>query len=243
MRKEVVLAILICLLIGLNYGFVNNSIIEFLDDSETGMVERIVDGDTVIIKGNSTRLLGINTPERGEKYYSEAKSFLNELILNKTVRLEFGKDKTDKYGRRLAYIIFEGRNINVEIVKNGFANTYIYDRDVYSSKLEEAWQECLANGKNLCEKSSDKCANCIELKKIDLNKQEIVLKNNCESCKLTNWSIKDEGRKKFVFGKFILEDEISISSKDFGEDYVWTETGDTLFLRDAEGKLVLWEKI
>jgi len=26
-----------------------------------------------------------------------------------------------------------------------------------------------------------------------------------------------------------------------GKDYVWTSTGDTLFLRDDEGKLVLWE--
>jgi len=26
-----------------------------------------------------------------------------------------------------------------------------------------------------------------------------------------------------------------------GESYVWTKTGDTLFLRDEEGKLVLWK--
>ena len=24
------------------------------------------------------------------------------------------------------------------------------------------------------------------------------------------------------------------------DDYIWTEAGDTLFLRDNEGKLVLW---
>jgi len=27
------------------------------------------------------------------------------------------------------------------------------------------------------------------------------------------------------------------------EDYVWAKTGDTLFLRDGKGKLVLWEVI
>ncbi|MCL4419217.1 hypothetical protein M1146_03895 [Patescibacteria group bacterium] len=60
---------------------------------------------------------------------------------------------------------------------------------------------------------------------------------------LKNWEIKDEGRKKFIFGNFILEKnrEIKITAEDFNEEYVWTETGDTLFLRDEEGKLVLWK--
>ena len=26
-----------------------------------------------------------------------------------------------------------------------------------------------------------------------------------------------------------------------GEDYVWTDSGDTIFLRDEKGKLVFWE--
>ena len=46
-----------------------------------------------------------NSPERGEPYYAEAKEFLNERILNKTVRLEFGKDKYDRYNRKTSLSI------------------------------------------------------------------------------------------------------------------------------------------
>jgi len=48
---------------------------------------------------------------------------------------------------------------------------------------------------------------------------------------------------RFVFENFILISyaEAEISNKDFNETYVWTKTGDTMFLRDNEGKLVLWE--
>ncbi|MDP2672340.1 MAG: lamin tail domain-containing protein, partial [Nanoarchaeota archaeon] len=60
-------------------------------------------------------------------------------------------------------------------------------------------------------------------------------------------------RKNFIFPNFNLNSEKEVvvkvgegtSNEEVlfwkGEDYVWTETGDTLFLRDSEGKLVLWE--
>ncbi len=82
------------------------------------------------------------------------------------------------------------------------------------------------------------------------------MKNICNiNCELTNWEIKDEGRKKFIFPVFILNAKNSVEiivSKENEEntdvklfwirkDYVWTRTGDTFFLRDNKGKLVLWE--
>ena len=94
---------------------------------------------------------------------------------------------------------------------------------------------------------------CIELKELNHNSQEIIFYNSCDfSCDLTNWNIKDEGRKNFVFPEFILNSKKSIKIKVgegpdsenilyWKEDYVWTNTGDTLFLRDPKGKLVLWE--
>jgi len=138
-----------------------------------------VDGDTLIINGNSTRLLGINTPERGEKYYNEAKNFLSELVLNKTVKLEYIEDRYDLYKRTLAYIILDDKNINSEIVRSGFANLYIYNSDKYTGELKRAWQECIENNKYLCEKSNNECAKCIELKELDVKTQTLVLYNNC----------------------------------------------------------------
>ena len=106
---------------------------------------------------------------------------------------------------------------------------------------------------NLCEVSMDKCASCINLKEFNPDKQEIIFYNNCSfDCNLTNWDIKDEGRKHFKFSDFILQKNsdvtILIGEEENnqttlfwkGQKYVWTKTGDTLFLRDEEGDLVLW---
>ena len=50
-----------------------------------------------------------------------------------------------------------------------------------------------------------------------------------------------EGRKKFNFNSILKSNaEVTITSKDFGKDYVWTSTGDSIFLRDKENKLVLY---
>lgn len=256
-KKEIlVLIFLTILFLILNYNFLDSRLQNFLEEKEAGVVERIVDGDTAIINGNSTRFLGINTPEKGEKYYQEAKDFLGSLILNKTIELQFGKDKIDKYKRKLAWVILDGKNVNIEMVRNGFANVYVLDDKKYENELKNAWEECLANGKNLCEKSKDKCADCIELKNLDVKNQSAIFYNKCDfNCDLTGWNIKDEGRKNFYFPNFILEQnkEVKISvgnrtdSKDVlfwkGEEYVWTATGDTLFLRDKNRELILWKEI
>lgn len=255
-KKGIILVcILALLLFAIDYRFLDGELSKALYEKDYATVNRVIDGDTIVTdEGIHVRLLGINTPEKGEKYHDEAKNFLESLILNKTVLLEYGPERTDKYGRTLAYVILDGENANVKQVEDGFANFYIYDKDKYTILLEEAWAKCIENGKNLCEKSKDKCASCIELKKIDLKKQEVELVNNCNiKCNLTNWGIKDEGRKNFNFGNFILDKEVSVivgngtNTKDTlfwkGEEYVWTAGGDSLFLRDGEGKLVLWEEI
>ena len=224
-------------------------------DYEIVHVERVIDGDTIVADNNSTRLLGINSPEKGELYYEEAKEFLENLILNKSVRLKFGKDKYDRYNRVLAYVYFENKNVNLEIVKQGLANFYFPSgKDVYYSDFKKAWEECVNDNINLCEASVDECAECVKLNELNYNSQTVVLYNKCNlQCDLTGWNIKDEGRKNFIFPSFILESQKEViievgegtntNNKLFwtGETYVWTRSGDSLFLRDEDGKLVLWE--
>ena len=62
---------------------------------------RAVDGDTVDSSIGKIRLLGINTPEKKQPYYQEAKDFM-ENYENKTIAAEV--HEKDKYGRYLAYI-------------------------------------------------------------------------------------------------------------------------------------------
>ena len=82
------LTTLILIFLTLNYSYFDKTLEEILSTDKFVTVTRIVDGDTVVVDGNTTiRLLGINCPERGEKYYDEAKIFLNESILNKSLKL------------------------------------------------------------------------------------------------------------------------------------------------------------
>ena len=234
------------------YGFLDAKLQGYLVNYETAFIDRVIDGDTVESNGTSIRLLGINTPERGEEYYSEAKEFLEDLVLNKTVRLEFGKDRKDRYGRTLAYLYLGNENINQKLIEEGYANFYFPSgKDIYYNKFFLAWEEC---NENLCEISNNKCSNCIKLKTFDYENEIIVFENICSfDCELTNWEIKDEGRKKFIFQKFVLEPNKQVTiligeGKDkedtlywIRKDYVWTDSGDTLFLRDEKGFLVLWK--
>ncbi|MFH1608378.1 MAG: thermonuclease family protein [archaeon] len=250
--KQVFLLIfLIGLLVLINYNFIDDWLEKSLLAYEIGVVERVIDGDTVVINNESVRLLGINSPEKGEKYYNEAKVFLEEVVLGEEVRLEFGKDRYDQYDRLLAYVYINRKNVNLELVLNGFANYYFLGKDKHYEDFVDAWKNCVDN---LCKKSVDRCASCIELKEFDYENEIVIFYNKCDfDCELGGWEIKDEGRKKFVFPEFTLKQnkEITIEvgkgenseGKLYWErdDYVWTDTGDTLFLRDREGGLVLWE--
>lgn len=92
------------------------------------LVTNVIDGDTadIIINGKTERLRfsGINTPEKNECYYQEAKDKLKELILNKEIYIQ--QDKTDKgkYGRLLRYIYLDDLLINEYLVEYGYARVY-----------------------------------------------------------------------------------------------------------------------
>ena len=146
------------------------------------------------------------------------------------------------YDRDLAYLFEEnGENINKKLIEAGYANAYFPEgKDNYYSSFMSAWKICTETGnKNLCRKSSDICANCIEIHKFGPD-EDLILYNSCSfNCNLTGWSVKDEGRKKFVFEDFVLKsnNQVTLTAADFNQTYVWTNTGDTIFMRDKKGDL------
>lgn len=230
-QKDVlVLVLLIIALVAVNYSWLDDALDNFLNTYEQVHVDRIIDGDTIESNSTSIRLLGINTPERGEYFYEEAKEFLEQEILNKTVALKYGKERYDKYERVLAYIFFNNQNINLLLVEEGYANIYFPSgKDQYYNQFIEAWEDCIDKNVNLCEASQHVCAQCISI-----NKNNII--NNCGfSCDIIDWRIKAEGRQNIIFSE-VLE-----SSEELGFELELTPEGDTLFLRDDAGGLVVWE--
>jgi len=89
----------------------------------SGTCYKVVDGDTIDVEGvGRIRFVGVNTPERGESGYQEAKNFVKEMCLGKTVGLNIDDKKNkDKYGRTLAVVYVDGINLNQELLKKGYA--------------------------------------------------------------------------------------------------------------------------
>ena len=107
-------------------------------------VKTVYDGDTVELEdGRKIRLLGINTPEiqhkdkMAEAGGEEAKTWLINKLQHAKVRLEFDVEKTDKYGRTLAYLFSENKeHINLSLVKAGLATVSIYPPNLlYANEL------------------------------------------------------------------------------------------------------------
>ncbi len=94
----------------------------------------VIDGDTIVLDGKEkVRLIGVDTPETKDprkpvQYFGkEACEFTKRLVEGQKVRLGFDLNKTDKYGRTLAYVYLEdGTLLNAEIIKQGYGFAYGY---------------------------------------------------------------------------------------------------------------------
>ena len=110
-------------------------------ESLTGRVVKVVDGDTLdVLQGRQTvriRLNGIDSPEAGQAYGKRAKQFALELAAQKLVTVAVVEK--DRYGRSVGDVILpDGRNLNREIVRAGYAWWYRkYSKDASLGKLEE----------------------------------------------------------------------------------------------------------
>lgn len=129
----VIVLIIIANLLFLTGYFKTGKVIE--DNFETGFVTKVIDGDTIIINGESVRLLGMDTDERGYDCYKEAKERLEDLVLNKEVKLENdGKDR-DQYKRLLRYVFIDEENINLKLVEEGLAIARFYENSKYKEEI------------------------------------------------------------------------------------------------------------
>lgn len=108
---------------------------------ETAYVTEVIDGDTFKVNNNQkVRLIGLNAPEKNEKYYKESTNYLRNLAEDKEVILEKDISETDRFGRLLRYVYLkDGTFVNLEMVKNGHAIAKSYKPDIkYDKILREA---------------------------------------------------------------------------------------------------------
>ena len=103
-----------------------------------GIVNYIVDGDTLDINDIRIRLSLVDTPERGQEGFKQAKEFVKKLCLNKKgqVDIDDGQRRGDRYGRDIGVVFCDGVNINKALVDNNLARIYTEYCDISEFKNE-----------------------------------------------------------------------------------------------------------
>jgi micrococcal nuclease len=127
---------------------VNNRIVR----SESVLVKRVIDGDTIDVSGvGRVRLLGVDAPELGRGFDTaapfgrEARDRLTSLILNRWIRLEQEGPSLDTYNRRLAYVMTEdGQFVNATLVREGLARVSARLPLIRLAELQRAEREAQA---------------------------------------------------------------------------------------------------
>ena len=105
-----------------------------------GNVTHVEDGDTLDINGITIRLSLVNTPERGQPGFNEAKKFVNSLCLGKKGELDVddGQRRGDRYGREVGVVYCNGININEKLMDNHLAKILNKYCDI-SEFSDEIW--------------------------------------------------------------------------------------------------------
>ena len=106
----------------------------------SGRVVRVIDGDSIVVlrngKAEQVRLNGIDCPELGQPFGRRAKQFTFNLVFGKEVSVEeLGRDH---YGRTIGEVTLDGKSLNLELVRAGYAWWYREDapRDRILKRLE-----------------------------------------------------------------------------------------------------------
>lgn len=116
-------------------------------ESAWARVVRAIDGDTIEARVGGrledVRYIGVDTPETVKPgtpvqcFGPRAHGFNSRLVTGRRVRLVFGEERRDVYGRLLAYVYLGHRFVNAELARHGLARTLtIPPNDRFASRFE-----------------------------------------------------------------------------------------------------------
>ena len=100
-------------------------------------IKKVVDGDTVHViyqdEVYKIRLTEIDAPERDQPYGNNSTEYLKSLL--KEGKVDVDISGTDRYGRKLGRLYWQGMDINRELVSAGYA--WVYDQYVTDNSFYE----------------------------------------------------------------------------------------------------------
>lgn len=234
-KASLTIAGMVTLIIAGNYLF-------FADEGivrEKVKIIRVLDGDTVELEdGRRIRLLNINTPEKGFSYSDLGKNYLSEFT-----DVELESAGVDIYDRILGRLYYGKEYLNLEIVKQGFAHSYLV-ADFEERTFESAEDEARNNEKGIWKKSEFYDCLLVEINKYD---EYLIIEDVCD-VDFTSWNIKDESTKSYIFEKDFDKKTTLYSAKGedtegklyWGRENIWNNDHDEIFIRDFNGLLAYY---
>lgn len=258
--------------------------------SLTATVTSVTDGDTVDIEySNGTtdtvRMLGVDTPEvYGENDPTEfegvpdteagrqclhaagedASAYTKDALQQGeqiTLELDSQSDGRGDYGRLLAYIHDDGRNLNYDLVQTGNARVYdstfsqsdrFYAAESDAQAAQRGLWQCRdpsgSSGLSIAEVHADASGNDNN----NLNDEYVVFENTgSEALDLSGWTVSDEAGHTYTFpsGASLASGATVTLHTGSGTDTssdrywgqsgaVWNNGGDTVTVTDDTGTLV-----
>jgi micrococcal nuclease len=243
--------------------FIFSSLPLFSSFALAATVTSVIDGDTVVLNnGTQVRYLGVNTPERGQPFYEEARQFNARLVSGKEVRLETGPVKRDVYGRLLAYVYVGDVLVNARLIAEGLGYLFVIDPLDREAEWAQLQKEAQRQAKGMWK---DGVPGPLKIARVQADPKGDDRRNpNGEYVRICNvsdrpvtlqgFSIRDEARHRYVFSVGTLtpghtallrsgkgrDDTTNRKQLMFywGSGPIWNNDGDTASLFDPEGKLI-----
>ncbi len=228
-------------------------------------VERVVDGDTVVLAGRQrVRLGGVNCPEIDEPLGLEAREFALGMVGRKDVRVR--EDRKDRYGRLVTDIRVGDRSLASALVEAGLAHVFLIppvDREE-AARLLEVQERARARRVGIW--ATDRYqgdfhitsfhANPIGDDSADLNAEYLRIANlRAEPRSLEGWIVSNEHGDRYVFGPVVVPGGHTVTlASGSGDDQtspdqpirlfwrqarpMWSNRGDVATLMDPTGEVV-----
>jgi micrococcal nuclease len=217
----------------------------------------------------TVRLIGVNAPESDECWSDEATAALVALVGPGPVWLDVDTSDVDQFGRALRYVIdADGNDVGGLLVEQGAAIARSYPPDTANDDRYALLQEAARlNGRGLW--AADACGAGTELAaavEIDVHPDAAGDDNanlNDEWVRFTNigaapidldgWTVRDESSThRYTFTDLVVPPSGSVTLRTGcgtdtpterfwcnADSAVWNNDGDTVFLLDSAGNIVV----
>lgn len=226
-------------------------------------VVSVVDGDTIVVADSGgaedeVRLIGIDTPETGEKFSQEAADALEGLVGYAVVWLETDVEIRDQYDRLLAYVWVDDAMANEGLLRQGLGTVYTLPPNVkYVERFQAAQDEAEATESGVWGSASDSPLRIVAVEydapgddSLNLNEEYIAFEV-LVSGTLAGYSVEDETGHRYQIADCVFQkgDVFKLHSGEGADTEsdlywgahgaaIWNNDGDMVKVLDSQDKIV-----